>query len=176
MGSYFSELLVGRCVPDRTEIGRAVATNRHEPGFTVIELLITVAIIGTLSTILIPTLNDQLESDRNKQAASDLAVMGALIDNYIVDFGVPPDNLGQVGLAGKRDPWGRPYEYLNIFSDTNGPPHPRKDHFLHPLNTDYDLYSLGADGKSKTPLTSSQSRDDIIRANNGGYIGIAAEY
>jgi general secretion pathway protein G len=163
-------------VHDRADIGRAVATNRNEAGFTVIELLITVAIIGTLSTILIPTLNDQLESNRNKQAASDLAVMGALIDNYIVEFGVPPDNLGQIGLGDKRDPWGRPYQYLNVFSDTNGPPHPRKDHFLHPLNTDYDLYSLGADGKSSSPLTSRQSQDDIIRANNGGYIGIAAEY
>jgi general secretion pathway protein G len=81
-----------------------------------------------------------------------------------------------VGLAGKRDPWGRPYEYLNVFNDGSGPPHPRKDLFLHPLNSDYDLYSRGADGKSKPPLTAAGSHDDIIRANNGGYIGIADEY
>jgi len=155
---------------------QAWARSGLQTGITVIELLITVAIIGTLSTILIPTLTDQLESDRNEQAASDLVVMAALIDIYIVDHGVPPDNLGQVGLADKRDPWGRPYEYLNVFSDGLGPPHPRKDLFLHPLNTGYDLYSNGADGKSKPPLTARQSHDDIIRANNGGYIGIAAEY
>ena len=148
----------------------------HQAGFTVVELLITVAIIGTLSTILIPTLTDQLEKDRNKQAASDIALMSALIGNYIIDYGVPPDNLGQVGLGNKLDPWGRPYEYLNVFNDGLGPPEPRKDLFLHPLNSDYDLYSRGADGESLPPLTAASSHDDIIRANNGGYIGIADEY
>lgn len=170
------EILAGGGPPDRREISLDAATVRIERGFTVIELLITVAIIGTISTILIPTLTDQLELDRNKQAMADIAVMGALIGNYIVDFGEPPPDLARVGLGDKRDPWGRPYQYLNVFGDTAGPPHPRKDHFLHPLNSDYDLYSMGPDGQSKPPLTSSQSRDDIIRANNGGYIGIAAEY
>jgi len=170
------EVLAGGRPPTRREISLDAATVRIESGFTVVELLITVAIIGTLSTILIPTLTDQLESDRNQQAMSDIAVMSALIGNYIVDFGEPPPDLASVGLGDKRDPWGRPYQYLDVFNDTSGPPHPRKDHFLHPLNSDYDLYSMGPDGKSKPGLTSGQSRDDIVRANNGGYIGIAAEY
>jgi len=147
-----------------------------EIGLTVIELLITVAIIGMVSSIIIPTLTHQLEKDKNKQAASDIAVIGASLAVFINDYGVPPDNLGQVGLAGKRDPWGNPYQYLNVFSDGSGPPHPRKDHFMHPLNSDYDLYSMGADGDTKVPLTANASQDDIIRASNGGYIGIAADY
>lgn len=161
---------------DPAEIRPGWTSKNLDSGFTLVELLITLAIIGTLSTILIPTLTDQLEKDKNKQAAADIAVMSALIGNYIVDHGVPPDNLDQAGIRNQTDPWGRPYEYLNVFNDGSGPPHPRKDHFLHPLNSDYDLYSLGADGKSKTPLTAKASRDDIIRANNGGYVGIAAEY
>jgi len=52
----------------------------------------------------------------------------------------------------------------------------RKDHNLVPLNTDYDLYSMGPDGNSVGPLTAKASRDDIIRANNGSYIGPAANY
>lgn len=167
---------VGKSVPNVSKPLRVDVLSHRENGFTLIELLIVVAIIGTLSTILIPTLNEQLEKDKNKQAQSDLAVMSALIGNYIVEHGVPPDDLEQVGLGDKLDPWGRPYQYLNVFADTPGPPDPRKDLFLHPLNSDFDLYSLGADGKSNSPLTSKQSRDDIIRANNGGYIGIAAEY
>ena len=155
---------------------RSEARYGLQRGFTVIELLITVAIISTLSSILVPLLTDQIEEDKNKQAAADLAVISSAIDNYIADHGVPPDDLGQVGMAARLDPWGRPYEYLNVFNDGPGPPHPRKDLFLHPLNSDYDLCSMGPDGKSKPPLTASDSHDDIIRANNGGYIGIAVEY
>ncbi len=52
----------------------------------------------------------------------------------------------------------------------------RKDRFLVPLNSDFDLYSKGPDRKSVPPLTAEASRDDIIRANDGGYIGLASEY
>ena len=52
----------------------------------------------------------------------------------------------------------------------------RKDHFLVPLNSDYDLYSKGPDGKSSPPLTAEASRDDIIRANDGAYFGLASDY
>lgn len=52
----------------------------------------------------------------------------------------------------------------------------RKDHNLVPLNTDYDLYSMGEDGASVSPLTAKASRDDIVRANNGRYVGLASDY
>jgi len=52
----------------------------------------------------------------------------------------------------------------------------RKDHFLVPLNSDYDLYSVGKDGESRAPLSAPQSADDVIRANDGAYIGLAANY
>ena len=45
-----------------------------------------------------------------------------------------------------------------------------------PINTDFDLYSKGPDGKSATALTAKISQDDIIRANDGQYIGRASEY
>ena len=64
---------------------------------TVVELMITVAIIGTLASIIIPTLTEQMEAEKNNQPASDSAVMGASIAFFINDFGVPPDNLGLVG-------------------------------------------------------------------------------
>lgn len=52
----------------------------------------------------------------------------------------------------------------------------RKDHSLVPINSDYDLYSMGPDGKSQAPLTANASRDDIIRANNGAFYGKASNY
>ena len=52
----------------------------------------------------------------------------------------------------------------------------RKDKNLVPINTDFDLYSLGKDGLSAGPLTAKDSRDDIVRANNGAFIGRAEDY
>ncbi|MGD9272343.1 MAG: hypothetical protein PVH08_14815, partial [Syntrophobacterales bacterium] len=45
-----------------------------------------------------------------------------------------------------------------------------------PLNSDYDLYSMGTDGMSAPALTNDVSQDDIIRADDGAYTGLAAEY
>jgi general secretion pathway protein G len=143
---------------------------------TLIELLIMVAIIATISSIMIPEFEEQVEMSKNEQAASDIATIEAEIEVYINDHGFPPDSLAEIGLDHMLDPWGNPYQYLNIFNDGPGPPHPRKDHFLHPLNSDYDLYSMGADGDTKVPLTANASRDDIIRASDGGFIGIASDY
>lgn len=52
----------------------------------------------------------------------------------------------------------------------------RKDRFQVPINSDFDLYSMGPDGKSQGPLSAKASRDDVIRANDGAFIGIAAEF
>jgi general secretion pathway protein G len=52
----------------------------------------------------------------------------------------------------------------------------RKDGKLNPLNTDFDLYSLGRDGESRETLNARPSRDDIVRANNGAFIGLAEDY
>ena len=53
---------------------------------------------------------------------------------------------------------------------------PRKDRFLHPINSDYDLYSMGKDGESVEPLTAQKSHDDVIRASDGGYYGLAKNF
>lgn len=52
----------------------------------------------------------------------------------------------------------------------------RKDRFLAPINTDFDLYSMGPDGDSKSQLNAKASRDDIIRAANGAYFGVASGF
>ena len=56
------------------------------------------------------------------------------------------------------------------------PPGARKDKFLHPINTAFDLYSVGPDGSTNTPLTAKVSHDDVIMANDGGFIGWATNY
>ncbi len=85
-----------------------------------------------------------------------------------------PTDLAEIGLDYLKDPWGNPYQYLNISlaqADPKAKSKIRKDHSLHPVNTDFDLYSMGPDGDSKAPFTANASRDDIVRAYDGSYYG-----
>ncbi|MBW2244968.1 MAG: prepilin-type cleavage/methylation domain-containing protein, partial [Deltaproteobacteria bacterium] len=52
----------------------------------------------------------------------------------------------------------------------------RKDRFLVPINTSFDLYSMGKDGQTRAPLNPPVSRDDVVRANDGSFIGLAERY
>ena len=52
----------------------------------------------------------------------------------------------------------------------------RRDRYMFPLNTDYDLFSLGANRSTAVSLGHTLSQDDVIRANDGGFYGPASEY
>jgi len=52
----------------------------------------------------------------------------------------------------------------------------RRDGYLFPLNTDYDLFSLGPDGRTTTAISGNNALDDVIRANDGGFFGAASNY
>ncbi|HSF04629.1 MAG TPA: prepilin-type cleavage/methylation domain-containing protein, partial [Methylomirabilota bacterium] len=88
-----------------------------------------------------------------------------------------PTDLVEIGQGSLRDPWGRPYVYLNFAAaGPNAKSQMRKDRFLVPLNSTYDLYSTGKDGKTQPALTAKVSWDDVVRANDGGYVGLASSY
>jgi general secretion pathway protein G len=74
-----------------------------------------------------------------------------------------------------RDPWGNPYQYVN-HDDKASRGKWRRDKNIVPINTDFDVFSMGKDGDSRPPLTAKASRDDIVRANNGRFTGLASEY
>lgn len=86
-----------------------------------------------------------------------------------------PSSLADIGLGGLLDPWDNPYSYLNVSNGANKG-HARKDHNLVFINSDNDLYSMGKDGRSVSPLTAKHSRDDIVRASNGRFIGKATDF
>lgn len=52
----------------------------------------------------------------------------------------------------------------------------RKDRHLNPINSDYDLYSMGKNRDSKKPLQNPKSHDDVIRANDGSFVGLATDF
>jgi general secretion pathway protein G len=149
--------------------------NRGASGFTLVELLIAIAIAGVLLLIAFPAYSDYKERVRVAQAVTDIKAMSALINNYYIDARRFPPDLNAVGNAGKLDPWGRPYVYTDL-SDVKGKGKARKNKNLVPINSDFDLYSVGKDGASVGPLTAKTSQDDVIRANDGAYVGLASKY
>jgi general secretion pathway protein G len=154
-----------------------VKPHEWEKGFTLIEIMIVVAILSTLSAIALPAYSRYLEKARITKAIAEIKILSQEIDLYGTDHkGSLPTTLNDIGRAGLLDPWGNPYQYLN-YATVHGAGHGiRKDRNLHPLNSDYDLYSQGKDGRSQAQITAPFSQDDIIRANDGRFIGLAANY
>jgi general secretion pathway protein G len=143
-------------------------------GFTLVEMLAVIAILGTLSGIAIPAYNHYIQMARIARAIAEIRMLQTEIDVFEMEFRAFPITLNDVGWN-QLDPWGNPYQYVN-FATVKGKGKMRKDRWLVPLNTDYDLCSMGKDGMTETPLTALVSHDDIIRANDGRYIGLASEY
>lgn len=133
-------------------------------------MTLTLAILGTLTAIVVPYARDYLDRARVAQAVSDIAAIQSDLQGY----DPLPETLAQIGRGGMLDPWGNAYRYLKLSTAKMGAA--RKDKFLVPLNSDYDLYSTGKDGATAAPLTAASSRDDIVRANDGGFIGLASRY
>ncbi len=143
-------------------------------GFTLIEVLLTLAIVGVLSKISLETYQDYTENAKVKLSKEQIAAMSAKISLYWEDAREYPDSLADVGMAGMLDPWDRPYRYLNL--DKNGNGGARRDKNLNPLNSDFDLYSTGKDGETRLPVSQKDSLDDVLRANDGRFIDLAKNY
>ena len=148
---------------------------RYSNGFTLVELLIVAAIIMTLVAIAVPNMLAAFDYTKNAAAIANIHAIGTEILSYQIVNDKYPNTLSDIGLGSKLDPWGNPYQYLN-FANVNGNGKMRKDRFLVPINTDFDLYSMGKDGARVSPLTAKASHDDIIWANDGSFVGLASDF
>ncbi len=171
---------------------RPRAAHWHHPlrhiGVTLIEMLIVIAIIGTILAIALPMIQEALHQARVARAIGDIGAIQTDIAAYEAGGKGLPESLATIGRESLVDPWGSPYQYLNFELATMGgggakgrgkgafPAGARMDRFLGPINSTFDLYSMGKDGTSVPPLTATNSKDDIIRANDGGFIGLAEKY
>lgn len=148
-------------------------------GFTLIELMVVIAIIATLAGIAVPIIASYVDRAKIARAKSEIRLIANEIQAFFSDNEKYPDDLSEIGLSGMVDPYGNPYQYMPATLGKNGKQQVgkmRKDHNLVPVNTDFDLYSMGKDGQSVAPFTAKVSRDDIVRANNGQYIGLVSGY
>ena len=118
-------------------------------GFTLVELIVVVIIIGLLAALVVPKFFGKVEQSRLKAAQAQIELFGAALDQFRLDTGRYPttseglDALRTKSAAVERwagpylkkevpqDPWGRPYMYTSPGS-----------------HDDYDIVSYGADGVS----------------------------
>lgn len=130
------------------------ARTDRRAGFTLIELIVVIAIIATLAAVVAPAVFGHVGDARVNAAKSQVEVFSLALDSYNLDNGAHPST--EQGLQALRvlpvvgepprnwrgpylrkavpmDPWGRPYIYL-----APGRANP----------TGYDLYSLGRDGRT----------------------------
>jgi general secretion pathway protein G len=173
-----------------------------QSGLTLLELLIVIAIIGILSGIAVPFYFGQVEKARVIKATAELDNLQMEITNFELDYSRLPATLEEIKSDGLTDPWGNAYRYLNFAALEGDSPEEedpgsgknkkgkakvkkggteaessiRLDPFNTPLNSDYDLYSCGKDGKSAAPIGDPLSEDDIVRGRDGAYIGPASLY
>ncbi len=147
-------------------------------GFTLLEGMFVVAILGTLITIMVPAFSNLIQKSKKNKAISDIVYISRKLEDNFIENGTYPETLAEVGVTDLNDPWGNPYQYLPIYGKEKGEVIGkwRRDRFLNPLNSDFDLYSMGRDGDTMKALTSKSSWDDIIRANNGEFIGLGSKY
>ena len=163
-----------------------------ERGLSVLELMIALAIVAIVAAIAIPVYNTTTAALEKQDVVGELRTISERVERFYTEHGRYPDSLDEVPDIPRLDPWGNPYEYLNIAGGGSskgngkgkgkkkdkGPSKGklRKDKNLVPINTDFDLYSKGPDGSSVSPLTAKPSRDDIVRASNGRYFGTASDF
>ena len=146
-------------------------------GFTLLETMIAVFVAAMLLAVAVPSYSRHVDRVRRDVAIQDILRLQVVIENFRLGNDRLPLNLAETGVDDRRDPWGRSYEYLNFGSGEPGiQGKRRKDRNLVPINSEYDLYSSGKDSVSRAPLTARQSRDDIVRARDGNFVGLAAEY
>jgi general secretion pathway protein G len=122
--------------------------NKQQSGFTLIEIMVVVVILGILASVVVPRIMDNPDKARVAKAKQDIRALESALDVYRLDnFSYPTTDEGLEALVQKpanapnwkdggyvkklnKDPWGRDYQYLEPTTPSGN----------------VQIYSLGADG------------------------------
>jgi prepilin-type N-terminal cleavage/methylation domain-containing protein len=94
--------------------------------FTLVELLLVVAIVAVLATIAVPSYSSYVDRGRVTRAEGDIVQIEVAIAQFLSDNGSLPGALGNLNNVPTTDPWGNPYQYLNLGA-AGAMGHARKD-------------------------------------------------
>jgi general secretion pathway protein G len=143
----------------RTLRGRVHRRNGAR-GFTLVELLLVLVILGILAALVLPKFTGRTEQARTTAATTQISTFGTALDAFEVDTGSYPR--GQDGLAqlisqpSDVNSWRGPYLKSDIPNDPWGNPYIYE--FPGRVNpTGYDIRSMGPDGQANTA-------DDVVNA------------
>lgn len=108
-------------------------------GFTLIEIMLVVVIVGMLATLLTISIPKQLDKARKNKATADIAALATAVQAYYMDEGKYPASLDALASGEEpylekgipKDPWGR--DYIYAYPGSHKP-------------FKFDITSLGADG------------------------------
>ena len=125
------------------------ASISRQLGFSLIEIMVVVVIMGVMAVLIVPNLMDRPDQARAVAARQDIGALMQALKLYRLDNGRYPDSeQGLDALAGRsldsqpnirrtymdhlpNDPWGTPYQYLNPG-----------------VRGEIDVFSLGADRRA----------------------------
>ena len=141
---------------------------------TLIEMLTAVTIVVILASGGVASYTFAVDASNNAKAVADIATIGARVIAYQLSNDRWPATLAEIGWD-DNDPWDHPYRYLSFAGGVDRSA-ARKDRNLVPVNSFFDLYSMGKDGASVPPFTAGVSQDDIVWANDGSFVGLAENY
>lgn len=131
---------------------KGLKASARQAGFTLVEIMVVVIIIGLLAGIVVPNVMDNLDKANIQKARADFSALQTALKLYRIDnFTYPTTEQGLEALVTKpsiapvprnykasgyidslnKDPWGNDYQYMS----------PGEGH-------EFDIYSLGADGVS----------------------------
>jgi general secretion pathway protein G len=149
---------------------------KEQQGFTLLELMVAVVLVGILTVTAVSVYSGAVQKARIAGAVGDIGEIHIAIQKFLLteNRGYPA-NLAELDLDNVIDPWGNPYQYL-VVDGLNNNGAVRKDENLVPVNRGYDVYSMGKDGVTATPFTSTLGRDDVVLAADGGYFGLAEDF
>jgi general secretion pathway protein G len=140
---------------DSPSLARASRRSVHEPrsasrcsGFTLLELLVVMVIIGLLAGLVAPRYFDQIGKSTTKVAKAQIDSLGKALDQYRLDVGAYPsteEGLNALMTSPQNQPhWSGPYLQKAVPLDPWDRPYQYRSPGEH---GDYDLFTLGRDGQ-----------------------------